>query len=131
MMSRRGGRAAQMKAFAQRQQQTQGDNMMATNLPQRYKRARATGELHLAGAELDELPIETCTLLDHLQPDEKIWECYDLTKMDISHNNIHSLPPEASNLTTLVSLNMCNNKLRCLPQACSRECVQPPMHDCG
>ena len=77
-----------------------------------YKRARQTGALSLVGLELHVFPIEVCTLHAHYEADEKIWENVELAKIDMSHNNIDSLPSELALLKDhLTYLKLSQNRL--------------------
>lgn len=42
------------------------------------------------------------------------WEAMEITTMDLSHNNITTLPPEMGSLTAIAVLNLSYNKLASL-----------------
>ncbi len=55
-----------------------------------HRQARASGALALVDKDLQKFPVEVCYLLDDLQDGEKIWECVELSKLDLSHNRLGS-----------------------------------------
>jgi internalin A len=57
------------------------------------------------------VPPEVFDLTAHLEADEKFWECTELQKLDLSHNDIHTLPEGWSSLTSLLTLTVKGNKL--------------------
>ncbi|KAJ0409310.1 hypothetical protein ATCC90586_007588 [Pythium insidiosum] len=70
-----------------------------------------------AKRQLTAFPVQAYHLEEHLEKDEKRWECVDLVKIDLSHNSISSISDEIGALTTLTSLKLCQNKLVELPEA--------------
>ncbi|OQS04834.1 hypothetical protein THRCLA_02954 [Thraustotheca clavata] len=80
-----------------------------------FRNARRTGFLALAARGLVNFPMEACQLQDFMDADEKVWECVDLTKIDLSHNEIPWIPSDIVNITGLAYLKMCHNKLTNLP----------------
>ena len=57
------------------------------------KRAQQTGSLSLQGKMLKVFPADICKLHE-LQLIENWWEAYMLTKVDLSNNEIESIPDE-------------------------------------
>ena len=57
------------------------------------KRAKETGNLNLQGRQLKVFPKEIITFSE-LQVTEKFWESWDLVKIDLSNNQIESIPEE-------------------------------------
>ncbi|KAF0682360.1 Aste57867_25498 [Aphanomyces stellatus] len=51
-----------------------------------------------------------------MDTDEKTWECVDLIKLDLSHNEIPSIPIEVGLLGGLLFFKMCQNVLPNIPQ---------------
>ncbi|ETV81616.1 hypothetical protein, variant 2 [Aphanomyces astaci] len=80
-----------------------------------YRQARKSGVLTLPAKGLTTFPDEALHLMDFLQPDEKGWECVDLIKVDLSHNDIAAIPPDIQGLSGLLSFKMCQNKLVDVP----------------
>ncbi|RHZ03830.1 hypothetical protein DYB31_008764, partial [Aphanomyces astaci] len=76
-----------------------------------YRQARKSGVLTLPAKGLTTFPDEALHLMDFLQPDEKGWECVDLIKVDLSHNDIAAIPTDIQGLSGLLSFKMCQNKL--------------------
>ena len=92
----------------------------ARGLQKRLRDSRRTGNLSLAGASLGALPPAVCNARDFLEPDERLYECVDLVKMDLNYNNIPQLPEEVGILgESLVVLQAAHNPLRSLPTALS------------
>ncbi|RHY07550.1 hypothetical protein DYB36_002666 [Aphanomyces astaci] len=80
-----------------------------------YRQARKSGVLTLPAKGLTTFPDEALHLMDFLQPDEKGWECVDLIKVDLSHNDIAAIPTDIQGLSGLLSFKMCQNKLVDVP----------------
>ncbi|POM80125.1 Leucine-rich repeat-containing protein [Phytophthora palmivora] len=64
------------------------------------REARRTGILSLPARNLTEFPPQVYHLEEHLEKDEKKWECIDLVKIDLSHNAIQSISDEIAGLTS-------------------------------
>ncbi len=58
------------------------------------KRARATGRLQLSQASLSSVPPELFSLTDTLEAGENWWECFEISSVDVSMNEITALPPK-------------------------------------
>ncbi|KDO30047.1 hypothetical protein SPRG_05238 [Saprolegnia parasitica CBS 223.65] len=80
-----------------------------------FRQARKTGFLSLPARGLTTFPDEACHLQDSMEPDEKVWECVDLVKIDLSHNEIMAVPHSIALVTGLLWLKLCQNKLTSLP----------------
>ncbi|CAK4126271.1 unnamed protein product [Aphanomyces euteiches] len=65
---------------------------------------------------LTEFPDEVCHLMDFLEQDEKGWECVDLLKIDLSHNDIPEIPSQIGTLKSVISFKICQNKISAIPQ---------------
>lgn len=52
-----------------------------------------------------------------LGEDEKWWEVHDLSKLDISHNEVRALPEDLAVLTALTALRCTHNQLAALPDS--------------
>ena len=55
------------------------------------------GTLSLQGKGLKTFPMEICNF-NELRLLENFWEAYDLTKVDLSKNEIESIPEEIANV---------------------------------
>ena len=77
--------------------------------------ARASGALVLAGRGLRALPPAVWSP-PALDADEKWWECCDLVKLDVAHNELEDIPNEvAAALTLLETVIASHNRLAKLP----------------
>eukprot|EP00742_Colponemidia_sp_Colp-10_P010981 GILJ01012129.1.p1 GENE.GILJ01012129.1~~GILJ01012129.1.p1 ORF type:complete len:710 (+),score=124.52 GILJ01012129.1:74-2203(+) len=76
--------------------------------------ARKTGTLNLSNKKLKQLPDEVCHISE-LTFGDKWWELGELTKLDLSHNELTELPEDIGNLKDLVSVMQSNNQLTALP----------------
>ncbi|OQR98592.1 hypothetical protein ACHHYP_08392 [Achlya hypogyna] len=80
-----------------------------------FRQARKTGFLSLPARGLTVFPDEACHLQDSMETDEKVWECVDLIKIDLSHNEIPSIPSAIAMVTGLLWLKLAQNKLEEFP----------------
>ncbi|KAK1932575.1 Leucine-rich repeat-containing protein 40 [Phytophthora citrophthora] len=80
------------------------------------REARRSGVLSLPARNLTEFPSQVYHLEEHLEKDEKKWECIDLVKIDLSHNAIPSISDEIGGLTTVISIKLTKNALQVLPE---------------
>eukprot|EP00353_Schmidingerella_taraikaensis_P008550 CAMPEP_0185575716 /NCGR_PEP_ID=MMETSP0434-20130131/6828_1 /TAXON_ID=626734 ORGANISM="Favella taraikaensis, Strain Fe Narragansett Bay" /NCGR_SAMPLE_ID=MMETSP0434 /ASSEMBLY_ACC=CAM_ASM_000379 /LENGTH=204 /DNA_ID=CAMNT_0028192665 /DNA_START=63 /DNA_END=678 /DNA_ORIENTATION=+ len=78
------------------------------------KRAQQTGNLNLQGKGLKAFPSDICNF-NELRLIDNFWEAYDLQKVDLSNNEIESIPEEIVNQETVVSFNFNTNKLAVVP----------------
>lgn len=85
-------------------------------LSRSLREARRTGFLRLPARQLESLPEQVYSLADYLEKDEKPWECIDLCKIDVSHNNITQIREEISTLETSNDFKMSQNALKGLPK---------------
>ena len=60
------------------------------------KRAQQTGTLNMQSKGLQTFPMEVCNLHE-LKLIDNFWEAYELTKVDMSNNEIDSIPEEIAN----------------------------------
>ncbi|KAL4138707.1 hypothetical protein PRIC2_002211 [Phytophthora ramorum] len=81
-----------------------------------FREARRTGVLSLPARNLNEFPPQVYHLEEHLEKDEKKWECIDLIKIDLSHNAIPSISDEIAALTSVTSIKLTKNALQVLPE---------------
>jgi Leucine-rich repeat (LRR) protein len=80
--------------------------------------AKASGSLNLTSRGLTEVPAELCDWHGSAQPGDKWWEVVELSKLDLSHNELQDLPePLFKSLSGLQTLHVGNNALRTLPPA--------------
>ena len=80
------------------------------------KRAKQTGVLTLTDKQLKLFPEEILKFQD-LQVIENWWEGVPLTKVDLSNNEIPSVPEEIATQEEIAWLNLSNNKLPSVPNA--------------
>ena len=82
-----------------------------------FKAARQTGTLKLNNRKLNSFPGEIVALHDaeNVTAEERWWENVDLINVDLSHNNIPSIPKEVYVLNQLLTLNLSDNKLTEVP----------------
>ncbi|KAL0591418.1 hypothetical protein ABG067_001449 [Albugo candida] len=85
-------------------------------LSRSLREARRTGFLRLPARQLESLPEQVYSLADYLEKDEKPWECIDLCKIDVSHNNITQIREDIGTLETLSHFKMSQNALKGLPK---------------
>ena len=86
------------------------------------QQARASGNLNLSNRGLGPtLPREVCLLHDQsmLVEDERFWENVDLRTLDVSLNDLESLPEELAEFAELTKLVARNNRIHTLPQTLS------------
>ncbi|KAJ0404854.1 hypothetical protein P43SY_007936 [Pythium insidiosum] len=80
-----------------------------------YRVARQSGQLNISSRGLTAFPKEILRLFELVEEDEKSWECVPLVKVDLSYNEIASLPDEIQQLPELTSFKMRHNSLHTLP----------------
>ncbi|KDO31536.1 hypothetical protein SPRG_19496 [Saprolegnia parasitica CBS 223.65] len=79
------------------------------------RQSRQSGTLNLTSRDLTHVPAEVLFPLKHLEADEKHWECIDLYKLDLSYNQLRSLPEALRELAGLKWLKVKDNQLTRLP----------------
>ncbi|CAD5120466.1 DgyrCDS9033 [Dimorphilus gyrociliatus] len=95
----------------------------SSNILLTIKQARKTGNLNLTGRNLDQVPPEVWSINSepsnasklHFmdgKDDDKWWEQSDLTKLNISSNNLTVIGEGLSNLKVLTVLDLHDNQLR-------------------
>ncbi len=77
-------------------------------------RAKQTGNLTICDRGIKNFPEEILKFED-LQVIENWWEGMPLTKIDMSNNEIPSVPDEIASQEELIWFNMSNNKLQAVP----------------
>ncbi|ETL83029.1 hypothetical protein F442_17556 [Phytophthora nicotianae P10297] len=80
------------------------------------REARRIGILSLPARNLTEFPPQVYHLEEHLEKDEKKWECIDLVRIDLSHNAIPSISDEIGGLTSITSIKLTKNAIQILPE---------------
>ena len=84
------------------------------NITAALKRAKTTGSLNLQNRDLKAFPEEICRF-EELKVIDNWWESFDLTKLDISNNQIPSIPEELVQQEQLNNINANSNLLETLP----------------
>ena len=79
-------------------------------------RAKNTGNLTISDRQLKNFPDEILKFED-LQVIENWWEGMPLTKIDLTNNEIPSIPEEIATQEEIGWFNISNNKLQSLPTA--------------
>ena len=87
-----------------------GNSTGGTNIEGALKRAKTTGTLNLQGRGLSEFPEDICKFSD-LRLLDNWWESYELTKLDMSNNQLQNIPGELSTQEQLQYLNFNSNEL--------------------
>jgi Leucine-rich repeat (LRR) protein len=82
------------------------------------RQARASGSLSLSNRDLSGIPPEVLLITESLDQDEKVWECLDLVKLDLSHNSIAALPADIDRLAPLRQLILSNNRITTVVPEC-------------
>ncbi|ETV92615.1 hypothetical protein H310_13069 [Aphanomyces invadans] len=103
--------AAHKRAFRKNHASSNVEVIESASSKAPFRQARKSGVLTLPAKGLTTFPDEALRLMDFLQPDEKGWECVDLIKVDLSHNEIASIPADIQGLSGLLSFKICQNKL--------------------
>ena len=85
---------------------------LSQHLKKLLRNGRATGVLNLSSQNMDEISEMILNVNEALDPDEKFWEINPLTKLDVSFNNITTIPPNITKLLDLVLFKGRNNKFR-------------------
>ena len=118
-MSRRGGRGGRFEKGGKSDPFANAVVMGNDKIVQKmYTAARQNGTLKLNNRRLGEFPPVIVNLHDqsNLSADEKWWENVDIQHINLSHNEIPSVPPEIGTLDQLVTLNLAENKLQDIPR---------------
>lgn len=79
------------------------------------KKAKQNGFICLPNMKLLDFPCEITKFYEIDFPDEKWWESFPLTKLDLSNNEISIIPNNILNLKDLILFRMINNKIKELP----------------
>jgi hypothetical protein len=91
--------AAQNEAFARggaNQSATTAGHASAKAIEAMLKRAQQSGTCNMQGKGLTVFPMDLCNLHE-LKLIENFWEAYELSKVDLSNNEIPSVPEEIAN----------------------------------
>lgn len=80
--------------------------------------ARETGQVNLSNRNISEFPIEILSIDETLEADENFWEMNPITKVDLCHNTIPSVPDEIWKLSEfLQTLRMRDNRIQMIPDS--------------
>ena len=85
-----------------------------TNIESALKRAKASGVLNISGRGLEVFP-EDIWIFSDLRITENWWESYELTKLDLSNNQISSIPTNISTQEQIQHINLNSNNLERIP----------------
>lgn len=80
-----------------------------------YKRAKQSGTFICVSHNLKQFPSELANFADMTIPGENWWDGYDLTKVDVSNNEIAEVPAELGKQEFVKHLNLNTNLLKELP----------------
>lgn len=81
------------------------------------KRALQTGSLGLVGQDLNEFPPEIFSIDTLNFDDQNWWQCYPISKLDLSNNQIAVFPEGVGKLPDLQLIRMKNNFLKQIPES--------------
>jgi len=82
-----------------------------------YKRAKTSGAFILQSNGLKTFPAELANFAEFTIPGENWWDGCELTKIDVSNNEIPEIPEDLSKQDTIQHLNVNSNKLQQIPGA--------------
>lgn len=104
------------KGFAQQKEGVDAFGMSTggSNIEAALKRAKTSGTLSLQGRGLEVFPEDICKFAE-LRITETWWDCYELTKLDMSNNKLKAIPKELSTQEQLAHLNFNSNQLDRIP----------------
>lgn len=88
-----------------------GNNIRAV-----LRNSRSTGSILLTDKKLTEIPAAVFNIETSLEADEKFWEIQPTTKMDLSNNDITTIPSLIASLSNIVTLKLRNNKIESISQ---------------
>lgn len=91
-----------------------GNSTGGTNIENALKRAKTTGTLNLQSRGLETFPEDICNFSD-LKIIDNWWESYELTKIDLSNNQIKTIPKEINTQEQIQHLNFNSNLLERIP----------------
>ena len=66
---------------------------------------------------MSKFPDELCDFVNYTPPDEKWWDSNELIRIDVSQNEIESVPAEIVQASTVVNFSLASNKLTQIPGA--------------
>ncbi|KAG7400963.1 hypothetical protein PHYBOEH_003553 [Phytophthora boehmeriae] len=87
----------------------------ASAMARTLRLARQSGALNLSNRELRAFPTEIFRLYEDLDEDERSWECASLVNLDLSYNEIETIPDQIESLKYLLKFKMRHNRLQKLP----------------
>ena len=69
-----------------------GGSISEKGLAAAFKRAKTSGNFAVQNAGLKEVPADLCTFDAYKVPDENWWDSHELVKVDLSNNELASIP---------------------------------------
>ena len=91
--------------------------------------SHTSGVLSLTNRNLSQIPLQIFSA--DLDSQEKFWECVPLSKLDLSFNQITSIPNEISTLEELLSMKIRSNNLNELNTMLFESCIMLKQLDVG
>ena len=73
-----------------------GGSISAKGLASAFKKAKTSGNFAVMNAGLKEVPADLCTFDAYKVPDENWWDSHELVKVDLSNNELASIPATLS-----------------------------------
>jgi Leucine-rich repeat (LRR) protein len=64
---------------------------------------------------MKEFPADLCKFEEYKVPDENWWDGHELSRIDVSNNQIETIPRDIGQQQTLAHLNLSGNKIELLP----------------
>jgi len=100
----------QKPGFGVTPQQAAAKQSNAKMMEGALKRAKQSGTFSLQGRSLKQFPMELCKFTE-LEIGDNWWESYELSKLDLSNNEIPEIPEEIATQGLISHLNLASNKL--------------------
>ena len=89
--------------------------MISKSLIAAYKRAKSSGTFVCQSHNLKVFPAELANFAEMAIPGENWWDGYDLTKVDVSNNEIPDVPNDLGRQDFIQNLNLNTNLLTTIP----------------
>ncbi|ETV96612.1 hypothetical protein, variant 1 [Aphanomyces invadans] len=79
------------------------------------RQSRQSGVLNLSARDLKDIPEAVFYPTKCMESDENLWECRDLVKLDLSYNDLVTVPQDVEHLQALTWLKLKQNQLTDVP----------------